>query len=113
MEIKDYVKYVEGWDFLDYVAEHSYMNPKLGVQITMSVENHDFLNLIHVSIALVASLKTFESNKDYLIFVHENAAKIIGSFFEGQNLDFAKAPDDPRYPNTKHYFAMIRDRKEN
>lgn len=107
-KIENYVNIPEGWHNLEgIVAEYSFFNYDLGLQIVMSIDNHGFLNCIHVSIAPIRSLKKCSSEKEYEKLIVMNAPEIIHSFFGDR--EFARAPNDARYPTNKHFFALLKE----
>ena len=107
-KIEDYVNIPEDWHALgNIVPEYSFFNYDLGLQIIMSIDNHGFLNCIHVSIAPIRSLKKCSSEKEYEELIVRKAPEIIHSFF-GER-EFARAPSDSKNPTNKHFFALMKE----
>ena len=106
--IKDYVNSnVEGWNELEFLPEYSFLNPKLGLQVIMTIDNHGFLNCIHLSIAPVRHYKVCSSDEEYEKHIIRNAADIINAFFGKRQ--FARAPNDEKNPTNKHFFALLNE----
>ena len=78
-----------------------------GVQMVTSVKDLGRLQVIHVSISPLLSLRPEFNEQDWDEYILGNAHEIIQTFFPGR--EFTRQPDDdrPKYRLTKHFYSVL------
>lgn len=116
MKIDSYcVAKAEGWDevrsnllLLDYNSK-CFIRRTDGVQVLMTVKDggkrFDNKIIIHLTIAIVPSLRPESSDEDSIGHIFDIEQEIFKTFFNDRK--FAKAPKDSNNWMVRHYYSVI------
>lgn len=101
---------VEGWNPLPamnsmFPEQLNFINDKEGIQLMTSIKDYGVLQVIHVSIGQVRTLRPDLTEEQLAENIRERTPHIINDFFGHRG--FAMQPDDPRRPTVKHYFSIL------
>jgi hypothetical protein len=81
-----------------------------GIHVMASVKQRDTLPIIHVSIGPIYSYRPDITKEQLLKHIDDSTCDILENFF-GDDVVFARAPDDARKPDIRHYFSPLRAKK--
>lgn len=76
-----------------------------GVQFIASLDDLGALQRLHISISPVTYYRPELTKDEFEEYLYEVAPEVVQTFFGERR--FARAPDDERRPQVKHYFAIL------
>lgn len=88
----------------------SFLNDRDGYHLLASVKDLGSLQQIHISLAPIMYYRPDKTEEEMVEEIVHNAGDIIEKFFG--DLQFCRAPDDPRRPCVKHFFHIIENRRQ-
>lgn len=76
------------------------------IQFLATVKDHNGLRVIHASLAPIRSVRKDWTDEEHNGHIFDVAFEVLKSFFPGRK--FLRQPDDPRRPQVKHYFSILK-----